>query len=350
MKTMSDWGAPEFGGGMPELSIVSPVYMGESSLDLLVDEIKTYASRVTDDFEIVLVDDGSPDGSWRRIESQSKRDPRVRALQLSRNFGQHQALTAGLESARGRYVVVLDCDMQDHPMYIPALYEKALEGHDIVYTRKTKRAHRGNRNLLGSIFHRTLNLLVSDRQARTESVIGNYSILSRRVVDAFLQMNDRHRHYLGLLRWLGFDHTFIEIEHFERAHGKSSYTFGRLAREAITGITSQSQRLLRLSIVGGFTCVALSILAVIGLFAAYFVNGFREGWTSLVVLQLLSTGVILMSLGIAGIYIGQIFDQVKARPLYLVKSSLNLDGYGARDAPPDHGFVGASYKAPAHKD
>jgi polyisoprenyl-phosphate glycosyltransferase len=350
MEPMSNWGDPELGGKRPELSIVSPVYLGESSLDLLVDEIKLYASHVTEDFEIVLVDDGSPDSSWRRIESQCKRDPRVRGLQLSRNFGQHQALTAGLESARGRYVVVLDCDMQDHPKYIPALYEKALEGYDVVYTRKAKREHRGKRNLFGAIFHRTLNLLVSDRQARTDSVVGNYSILSRRVVDAFLRLNDRHRHYLGLLRWLGFDHTYIEIEHFERAHGKSSYTFRRLVREAITGITSQSQRLLRLSIVGGFICVGLSFLAVIGLVAAYFISGFREGWTSVVVLQLLSTGVILMSLGIAGIYIGQIFDQVKARPLYLVKTTLNLDDFGDGAAPRAGGFVGATSRAPARED
>ncbi|MEX0666235.1 MAG: glycosyltransferase family 2 protein [Acidimicrobiia bacterium] len=307
-----------------ELSIVSPVYQGETLVHALVEQIALYAAGVTEDFEIILVDDGSPDGSWREIEKHCKRDSRVKGIQLSRNFGQHYALTAGLDAANGRYVIVLDCDLQDHPKYIPVLYEKALEGYDVVFTRKNRRAHGGKRNVFGRAFHRILNFLVNEPTVRSDSVIGNYSLLTRPVVDAFLRMNDYYRHYLGLLRWLGFESTSIEIEHYERPEGRSSYTFAKLVHEAIIGITSQSQRLLRLTIIGGFTFVGLSIVAILGLVVAYLIDGFAEGWTSVVVLNLATTGVILVCIGVTGIYVGKTFDQTKNRPLYVVRTTLNL--------------------------
>ena len=316
----------------PLISVVSPVYLAEDLVDDLVEQIKSATSEITDDFEIVLVDDGSPDDSWDRIEKQCSTDPRVKGVQLSRNFGQHYALTAALATATGDYVVVMDCDLQDHPKYIPELYAEITKGYDLVYTRKRARAHGGTRNWTGRTYSRLLNRLIADHRLRDHAGIGNYSILTRKVVDSFLEMEDQHRHYLGLLRWMGFDDSIIEIDHFERAGGSSSYTFRRLFREAMVGITSQTDRLLRLSIVGGFLFVTIAAITTTILVVMWATTGFLSGWPSLMAVNLLGIGLILSSLGVAGIYIGNIFEQTKARPLYLVRRELNTgSGHPAAD-------------------
>ncbi len=307
----------------PTLSIVSPVYLGEKLVEQLVEEIVAGASQVTSDFEIVLVDDGSPDRSWEAIEAACERDQRVCGVRLSRNFGQNNALTAALEASSGDYVVVMDCDLQDDPRYIPDLYARAQEGFDIVYTLKRSRAHTSLRNVLGKSFHRVLSML-SKPTLRSDNRIGNYTILRRPVVDAFLRLGDFHRTYLVLLRYLGFRSTTLEIEHRERAGSKSTYTMGRLVKEAINAITSQSDRLLHASIALGFSFVALSFASVITLVVLYYVKGFREGWTSVVALQLLSTGLVLLSLGVVGIYVGKIFEQAKGRPPYVMMTTRNF--------------------------
>jgi dolichol-phosphate mannosyltransferase len=308
----------------PEITVISPVYMSEQSVPELVDRVRQAVERVTNDYEIILVEDGSPDNSWRSIELACRQDRRVKGIRLSRNFGQHYATTAGLTAAGGKYVVVLDCDLQDDPMYIPDLYRAAQRGFDIVYTRKRRRRHPRVKNLFGWLFHTLFNVLVGSKPLRTESVIGNYSLLSRRVVDAWLSFKEYHRNYLGILRRLGFDAAYIDIEHRERPYGKSSYTASKLIRFAVDIITSESDRLLYLSIGIGLGLVAISFAAVVYIVIAYFVHGFREGWASVFVLILTSTGAILTSLGITGVYIGKIFEQTKDRPLFLVRDRLNF--------------------------
>lgn len=306
----------------PVLSVVSPVYQADEIVDELVKRITQEASKVTPRFEIVLVDDGSPDSSWQRIEAACARDPRVRGLRLSRNFGQHYALTAGLDHARGRFVLVMDCDLQDDPKYIPQLYEKALEGYDIVYAIHEKRAHGVWKNLSGALFAWILNRLSGGQVA--DPRMGSFSLLSARAVAAFRQVGDVHRHYLLVLRWLGFDSAEVFVEHKPRYRGRSSYSFVALVRHAVNGITSQSDRLLYLALGVGFTFLCISCLAALYLVTMYFLHGFKEGWTSTIVLILLSTSAILLSIGALGIYVGKIFEQVKKRPLYLVERRLNF--------------------------
>jgi glycosyltransferase involved in cell wall biosynthesis len=310
----------------PLLSIVSPVYRAESIVPELVRRVTEEASRITDRFEIVLVDDRSPDLSWHRIVEACNRDRRVKGIQLSRNFGQHYAITAGLDHARGQWVVVMDCDLQDDPAYIRDLYDKAREGYDIVYTLKERREHGAAKNLFGRLFATTLNWLSSGREANAN--VGAFSILSRQAVDAFRQVQDTHRHYLGVLRWLGFETAEVTIQHRRRFEGRSSYTFRKLVRHAIDGFTSQSDRLLYLALGIGFVFFSASILAAVFLVVRYFLHGFKEGWTSTMVLILLSTSMILFSVGAVGIYIGKIFDQVKQRPLYLVQRKVNFEREG----------------------
>lgn len=307
---------------VPQLSIVSPVYRAAEIIEPLVRQITAAVAGLNLDYEIILVDDASPDEAWIRIAACSRQDPRVRGIRLSRNFGQHAALTAGLANARGRYVVVMDCDLQDDPAYIPALLAKAQEGYDIVLARKEARRHAWHRNLAARTFGAMSNAL-SGRKA-SDVHTGSYSLITRPVVDAFLRITDVHRHYLLILGWLGFSVGSIETEHRERHSGRSSYSFGRLLRHALEGLTSQSTLLLRISVALGFFYVIAAALGVAYLVVSYYLHGFRAGWASTIVLLLGSTGLILMAIGILGIYIGNIFDQVRGRPLYVVRDALNF--------------------------
>lgn len=311
---------------LPLISVVSPVYGAEEIVTELITQLSVVLSSITEDYEIILVEDGSPDHSWKQIKDYSDRDIRIKGIRLSRNFGQHRAISAGLEFATGQYVVVMDCDLQDDPSYIPQMLQLAYDGGDIIFTYKSRRRHPALKNLLASLWHFFFNRLVDDKTARGNKAVGAYSLLSRRVVDAYCQIKDYHRHYLSVLRWLGFEVAFLEVAHSPRFSGHSSYTFMKLLRHAIDGIASQSTRLLYISIAAGIFFCLSSFVSILILVCLYYFQGFREGWASLACLLLLSTGVILMSLGIVGLYIGKIFEQVRELPLFLVRETVNYSG------------------------
>jgi dolichol-phosphate mannosyltransferase len=199
---------------------------------------------------------------------------------------------------------------------------RACEGFDVILTRREERNHAWIRNIAAGWFYRVYNILADQHVA--DGTIGGYSLITRKVVDAFLRIGDVHRHYLRVICWMGFKQAFVNVEHGRRFSGKSSYTFSRLMSHAIDGITSQSTRLLRISIAVGFAYVGAAAVGVVYLVASYYIHGFRAGWASTIVLLLGSTGVILTAIGILGIYIGNIFDQVRQRPLYLVGEFRNF--------------------------
>ena len=304
------------------LSIVSPVYAAEKIVDELVNRITLEADKITSDYEIVLVEDGGQDNSWTKIMENGKKNSKVKGIKLSRNFGQQYAITAGLENASGDWVIVMDCDLQDNPSYIKDLLKKAKEGFDIVYTSKQKRAHNFLKNFFAKIYFLLFNYLTDNQSADDKT--GAYSILSRKAVDAFCLIKDAHRHYLMVLRVLGFKSTTITIEHEKRFEGESSYSFFKLLKLAMNGIVSQSDKLLRISISIGFTLFIISFIWTIYLVVLYFTGSPPPGYTSMMVLLLLSTGLILISIGVAGIYIGKIFEQVKDRPLYFIDEKINI--------------------------
>lgn len=309
------------------LSVVSPVYRAEGIIDELVKRITEEVSKITQDYEIILVEDGSPDQSWNKIKENCENDNRVKGIKLSRNFGQHYAITAGLKESGGEYVVVMDCDLQENPKYIHKLMDKAKEGNDIVLTIHKKREHGIIQTYFSKIYHRVFNLLVGNKNLKSGEEYGALSILKRKVVQAFSEFNDYHRHYLAVIRWLGFSRTEIEVLHQERFSGKSSYSFRKLIILALDGIISQTDKLLRYSIYTGFTFALIGFNAIIYIIFLYFYNGFQSGWASTVVLIIFSTGLILISLGIVGIYIGKIFEQAKNRPLYFIDEKINLNCY-----------------------
>jgi len=307
----------------PYLSIISPIYGAEEIVDELVKQLVEAAGIITTEYEIILVDDCGPDRSWEKIKQNCDLDKRIKGIKLSRNFGQHYAITAGIERAKGDYILVIDCDLQDDPKYIPEMYKKIKEGYDIVYTLKEERKHSYFKNITATLFSFVFNYLSENKNIQSHKNIGAYSMISRKVADAFNTYNDYHRHYLMVLRWLGFKSCFLPIEHKERFSGTSSYTFSKLLKHAIDGITSQSDKLLRIFVNIGLIVSSLSFLSIILIVILYFVQGFMSGWASLIVVLLFSTGIILTGIGILGIYLGKTFEQTKNRPKYLIDEVIN---------------------------
>jgi glycosyltransferase involved in cell wall biosynthesis len=307
-----------------KVSIVSAVYKAERIVDELVRRCRDEISSITSDYEIILVEDGSPDNSWEKIASNCTNDSKVKGIKLSRNFGQHYAITAGLQSASGDVVILLDCDLQDNPKYFSQLIEKYEEGYDVVFTEKDSRKHSWFKNVTASIFSFLFNFLVDQSNSKSSKNMGAYSLLSRKVVDAFVKINDYRRHYLMIVRWLGFKSAIIKVEHDDRLEGSSSYNLIKLINHAIDGLTSQSDKILKLTVIFGFLLSILAFMTAIYIIGYSLLYSFLPGWASLSVLILFVGGLIITSIGISGIYIGKIFEQTKQRPLFLVDKKINI--------------------------
>ena len=299
------------------ISVVVPVYGCVECLEQLCARLLATLTQITHRFEIILVDDRSPDQSWAAIVGLQARHPQVRGVRLSRNFGQQIAISAGLSLARGDYTVVMDCDLQDPPEVILELWRVMQAGNDIVMARRAKRTHSWLRVVGARIYFALLSRL---NEERIDGSYGSFSMLSRKVVDAFLRFGERERHYLLILRWLGFKVGTIEYAHQDRGIGKSSYTFGALVRHAVDGVFFQTTVFLRWIVGLGLLFALVGMLAAAYLVYRYFAYGVVgiAGWTSVVVVLLVSTGVILLSLGVVGLYVGKIFDQSRDRPLFVV--------------------------------
>ena len=317
---------------MPLLSIATPVYKTESLVGTLVERIRAAASTVTEDFEVLLVEDGSPDNSWAAIVRECERDPRIRGVRLSRNFGQHPAITAALEYARGDFVVIMDCDLQDDPDYIPSLYDKCRQGFDVVFARRRVRRFGWWKNLSARIYYTIFRWLAG---VAYDPNIGSYSIISRKVVDAFLLFGDYRRGYVIVLHWLGFSRGYVDVEHRERPDGPSSYSAWQLMVHALTLTLTYSEKPLHLSIYIGSVLSLLSFVFGGWFIVRYFnsnVGQLALGWTSLMISHLFLSGLILISLGVIGLYMGRIFEQVKHRPIYVVREMRNMPASSPRSS------------------
>jgi polyisoprenyl-phosphate glycosyltransferase len=298
-----------------DLSVVVPVYNAADCLRELHRRLTDVLSGLNCSYEIVLVDDRSRDASWAVTSGLARADVHVRALQLSRNFGQHAAITAGLAECEGEWAVVMDCDLEDPPEDIPRLWAKAREGFDVVLGRRLHRRHSSLRRLGARGYSW---LLARFNRMPTDSAHGTFSVISRRVIDAFLKVGDRARHYLHLLAWLGFDTAHVDYEHGERFAGRSSYRLRSLLRHAADGVFFQTTVLLLWIVYAGFAVATLGGLLAMWVVYEYFSTTLLPGWASLAVLVLVLSGVVIVSVGVVGLYVGKIFDEVKDRPLYVV--------------------------------
>lgn len=306
----------------PLLSIISPVYRAEKIVDLLVERIKEEVSKITDNFEIILVEDGSPDNSWEAIERNCKQDTRVKGIKLSRNFGQHYAVTAGVEIAQGATTVIMDCDLQDDPAHIHLLYQKYKEGFEIVFTKRIGRKHSFFKLITAKIYN-FLFLWFSDSSYDTN--VGSLVLFGEKVRTEFLRIQDKDRLYIQLLKWVGFQSTYIPVEHRNRQEGTSSYSFFKLVNIAVQGWTSHSYKLLKVSVYLGFFFLLVSSMGILSMVFLYFYKGFQLGLASVSLLLMFCTGLILISIGITGIYIGKTFEQSKNKPLYIIDKQLNIE-------------------------
>lgn len=307
---------------LSHISIVSPVYRGEKMVAELVRRNVESVTTITDDYEIILVNDASPDNSWEKIVKQCESNPKVKGINLSRNFGQHYAITAGLHYAKGDWVIVMDCDLQDKPEEIPNLYKKAQEGFDIVYARRVVRKDKFFKRLSSMLFHLVYNWLSG---LETDKTIANFGIYKQCVIEEFNKMPERARSFPSLVTYLGFRDAAIDVEHAERAEGKSSYNLYKLFKLSFDVIVSNSNKPLRMAVGLGFGMAALSfLLALYNLIAKWIGIIQVEGFTTTIFSIWFVGGVMLFVMGILGLYMGKIFDQVKGRQLFVVRDVINI--------------------------
>lgn len=306
-----------------KLSIVSPVYRAEKMVQMLVERIVKSVSTITEDYEIILVNDASPDASWQKIEQECVLNKKVKGINLSRNFGQHYAITAGLNYAKGEWVVVMDCDLQDRPEEIPALYQKALEGYDIVYARRKQRQDKWLKRMSSKVFNAVLNWLSGSNK---DKEVANFGIYHHNVIHEYNKISEYARSFGSLIRYLGFKTTAIDVQHASRAEGKSTYTLRRMLKLTFDVIISNSNKPLRIAVGLGFGMSAVSfILALYNVVARMIGIISFPGYTTTVFSIWFVGGLMLFVMGILGLYIGKIFDQVKGRPNYIVRDKLNID-------------------------
>ena len=293
------------------------MYRAEHLVEELVRRLITSLETLTADFEIILVDDGGPDDSWGRIQVLAARDPRVRGLRLSRNFGQHRAITAGLDCCRGEWVVVMDCDLQDQPEEIPALYRHATgEGYDLVFAQRVGRQDLWVKRLGSRLFYRALSYLTDTEQ---DPAIANFGIYHRRVIAAVLRMRESIRYFPTMVRWVGFRAGKLPVAHAPRPSGTSSYDLTRLINLALDIILAYSDKPLRLTVKLGLSISAGAFGLVLVTVVRYLLgHTWEPGYVSLITSIWFFAGLVLSVLGMVGLYIGKTFEQVKNRPIYLV--------------------------------
>jgi polyisoprenyl-phosphate glycosyltransferase len=305
-----------------EIAVVVPVYHGKVFLSELCRRLVAVLSTVTENFSVILVDDRSPDNVWPLIEALGREDPRIRGIQLSRNFGQHYALTAGIDHARARWYVVMDCDLQDAPEDILLLYRKASEGFDIVVGVRSKEGHNVSKRLSSRLFYTVFNLASG---IDLDWSVGNFRIFSDRVAVGFRQMREQLRFFPASLNWMGFEVGSIVLPHHNRPSGKSSYTYRKLLRLAGNTIVAHSQVPLKFTALVGLVIAALSFVAGITIVARVLIWGASvTGWASLIVAVFMIGGVQIFLTGVVGLYVGKCFEEAKRRPLYFIRSTSNL--------------------------
>lgn len=302
------------------LSIVSPVYRAEHLVEKLVNEIIKEVEKLDISYEIILVDDRSPDNSWVKMKELSNKIQNVKSIRLSRNFGQHPAIMAGLSQVQGKWIVVMDCDLQDQPKEISKLYLKAQEGYEVVLARRTKRKDNFFKKMSSKIFSKIYGFFT---ETKYDNEIANFGIYDKKVIDAILKIADYIKFFPLFVHFVGYNSTSIEVEHASRASGSTTYSFTKLLSLAFNTIVSFSNKPLKIFVKFGLIISALSVF--VGVY--YIIESLNHeievlGFTSIIVSIWFLSGIIITTIGVTGIYIGKIFDQTKNRPIYIIDEIL----------------------------
>lgn len=308
---------------MDKLAVIVPIYGSPNSIEQLSERLVRVLGGLTNNFEIFLIEDDCPKGSWEIIEKVCDKYQSVKGIKFSKNFGQHYAILAGLRKTDADYVVIMDCDLQDHPEDIPLLYEKAKQGFDKVFVKRINRKHSMLEKVTSKIFYKFLSYMTETKQ---DSSIGNFGIYSKKVINEISQLTEIARLFPVHARWVGFSDSYIEIEHNERHDGISSYTFKKRLALAIDIALSFSEKPLWLVIKFGFSISALSFLYALFTFSRWLIGGVTvEGWTSLIISLWLLSGIIIAILGVVGVYVAKTFNETKRRPLFIIEKEINME-------------------------
>jgi polyisoprenyl-phosphate glycosyltransferase len=302
------------------ISIIVPIYNEEKNIFLLYNRLRSVLDQLKESFELIFINDGSQDKSLMLIKTLAEQDERVKFINFSRNFGHQVAVSAGLDYTQGKAVVIIDADLQDPPELIIDMYQKMKDGFDVVYAKRKKREGESFLKLFtAKVFYRLLAKITS---VQIPIDTGDFRIISSKVVSVLRKMPERNKYLRGQISWVGFPQTYIEYNRSERANGKTGYTYRKMVRFALDGITSFSSFPLKVASILGFIVSGIAFIVMLyAIYAHFFSKATVEGWTSLIISILFLGGIQLISIGIIGEYISRINTDVRNRPLYIVSET-----------------------------
>ena len=303
-----------------DISVIIPVYNEEANIPKLFERLKAAIEQLTTDFELIFINDGSRDQSITIVKSLAKQFPCVKYIDFSRNFGHQIAVTAGLDKATGKAVVMIDADLQDPPELIIDMYNKMQEGYDVVYAkRKTRKGESLFKLWTAKMFYRVLSKITSiDIPLDT----GDFRIMDRKIVEILKQMPEKVKFIRGQISWIGYEQTYIEYDRHERHAGETGYSIGKMLRFALDGITSFSDLPLKIVTYFGFFVSGIAFLVMLyALYSRFISEDYEPGWTSLIISVLFIGGIQMIAIGIIGEYLSRMNNNIRNRPLYIVKDS-----------------------------
>lgn len=306
-----------------EISVVIPVFNEESVIFEMHTRLCKVLETICKDFEIIFINDGSKDKTRDKIKHLSSMYPHVKYLGFSRNFGHQVAVSAGLEYATGNAVIIIDGDLQDPPELITQMYQKYREGYKVVNARRTIRKGESHaKKITAKLFYRTISF-ITDIDIPLDT--GDYKIIDRVVVNKLLQMPETSKFLRGQIAWLGFKSTEVEFERKERGVGKSGYTYQKMLRFALDGITAFSNLPLKIATFFGIVFAGIAFITILyALYSKFILDNTIQGWTSLIISSMLLGGVQLICLGVIGEYISRMNLDIRSRPLYIIEETENI--------------------------
>ena len=302
---------------MNDLSVIIPIYNEEKNLDDLYKRLIESVMKVSQDYEIIFINDGSYDNSFNKIVELASKNEKVKYLSFSRNFGHQIAISAGLDYCKGKTIVIMDGDLQDPPELIPDLFAKHKEGYNVVYAkRRSRKGENIFKKATAKLFYRIMSKITS---INIPLDTGDFRLIDDKILKNLNLMPEKHKFIRGQISWLGFKQTFIEYDRDSRKHGETKFTYKKMMNFAIDGITSFSAFPLKIVTVLGFIVSFIALIIILyALYSKFILDRVITGWTSLIISTMFIGGVQLLSIGIIGEYISRINSEVKNRPLYII--------------------------------
>jgi dolichol-phosphate mannosyltransferase len=301
-------------------SIIIPIYNEEGNINKLYERLKSLIKNINSEFEFIFINDGSKDQSIQLIKLIASKDSDVKFINFSRNFGHQIAVTAGLDKSTGDRIVIIDADLQDPPELIIDMFNKMDDGYEVVYAkRKARKGESWLKKFTAKMFYRILKSITS---VNIPVDTGDFRIMDRKIVDALKEMPEQQKFLRGQISWIGFNQTYIEYERNERFAGETGYTYKKMIRFALDGITSFSNFPLKFASICGFVVSGIAFIVMLyALYSRFISKDYIEGWTSIIISVLFLGGIQLISIGIIGEYISRLSSNVRNRPLYIIRES-----------------------------